>query len=246
MRIFSFPATERTLRITQTILAIAGLIVGVIAVALSAMWATRTDGVAPEIKGWAWGSYPKLCGPVALVPGPSLTKAQRAAVWPAARHVQRQIARPLYRPLQGPHDYPRIVVHSRHPPHVTNDGLCQRGSLLGVFGRTYRTPEWGPTIRQYDIVVCFDLIDQAKRWQMATVGAKTEQVIKRVAQLGYVGHIAHELLHPYLGDRIGHSHPKHQAGLMGSPPVGLQIGPVVKGVFARHIDPYCKNQETNP
>lgn len=187
-----------------------------------------------EIKQWDWGSYEIQCPPLQLRCGPSLTKGQCNDTWEAARRNEKDLGRTLY--TKTPNiNKPVITVHAQRPN--SDDDLC-KGPLLGALGRTYRHPVWINPITGFDVQVCFDLIATAQAWRNENMSRESRDAIRNTARLGNIGHIQHELLHPYLGDRADHAHPKVGAGLMAEQPRTNQIGAVVRGLFAR-IDAHC-------
>lgn len=216
---------------------VASVIFAVGIIAALVLWSTSSNPNDPagpiqqEIAGWAWGTYPRICPPVQLQCGPSLSREQCADVWKAAAHNERELDRKLYTQAKAS---PLVVVHATLPSSVNEDDICKgRAAILGHLGRTYRSPEWGKHIERFDVLVCFGLIREAQGWRDTSIGAKKYEAIKTVARLGNVGHVAHELLHVYMGDRVGHSHPKHGAGLMAEKPTSMGLGPVVRGLFAQ-------------
>ena len=227
-------------RTTLIILALVGLLAAVV---IPLAFCADKKGIANEIANWDWNTYPLICSPPQLQCGPSLSKKQCADQGIAEQYLERGLKRPLY--TQSKTATPLVMVHAKVPKHIDDEGPCggdERASILGHLGRTYRTPEFGPVVERFDIVVCFGLIRQAQEWRDTQVGVKTYEAIKTVGRLGNVGHIAHELLHPYMGDRVDHAHPVYGVGLMLAKPRTMKLGPVVRGVFGR-IDKRCNRRK---
>lgn len=224
----------------STSIAIASLVIASIVALTTTVVVLHGEQSTKEAKAWGWGTYPKLCPPLQLKCGSSLTKSQCSEVWKGARHNAAQLTRRLYVTQPQPNK-PVIVVHGPTAVDKLPGGLCsEHGGLLGTFGRTERSPTWGPVISRFTITICFNKLDRARAHQNSSVGVQRDAMIRNVARLGIAGVAAHELLHPFLGDRPDRSHPRNGAGLMAAQPTTMTIGPTVKSIFKIHIDPACR------
>lgn len=226
------------IRVTLIILSIVG---GIAAIAIPLALNSNSSAIQREIANWSWGSYGITCPPM-QAKAALMTRDQQADFERAVAWLNKAARRTLYTKTPQP-GKPIVTVYGARPSHLEDDGLCGGKSLLGHLGRTYRRPTWINPITDFDILVCFGKIRAAQQFQNAA--SSYYESIKITARLGNIGHIAHELVHPYTGDRLDHSHPKHGYGLMLERPKSLALGPVVMGVLDR-VDKHCEALGSKP
>lgn len=194
-----------------------------------------------EARDWQWNTYPILCPPLKPIYGPSLDDRQREHFDQAMKHLERETGIQLYNAQDGRN--PPVYLHSNLPESLKNEeDFCKRGSWSGTVGRTYRTPSFGAHIQRIDIVVCFDLIEKARRYRME--GARGYKDAKALAAFGELGTNGHELLHPFFGDDMNKRHPTVLPGIFGKRARDHHVGPVVKQIFATRILPHCRRLPT--
>lgn len=223
---------KRILLIVLLLVGAIGAIAAVAAIVVPLSLRSSERAAQREIAEWSWGSYGIQCPPM-QVKGALLTHAQRADLKRAVAWLNRAARRTLYTHTPQPNK-PVVTVYGGWPKHIPDDGLCRE--LSPHPGRTYRQPEWDNPVTEFGIRVCFNIIHKAKQYQNAA--APNYESIRNTARLGNVGHIVHELIHPYTGDRPGHSHPKQGHGIAVGKPRFMELGPVALGILDR-VDKHC-------
>lgn len=172
-----------------------------------------------EIANWNWNNYPMVCSPLSLQRGDISDRVWKVAL-KAPSWLEKRLGRPLYQ------------VNGKGIPVVLyRNPRCN----VPTIGYTVRVPSFGSPTQRFEVYLCFDSIRIAEYYQ------GLDQSVRNMGRLGILGHIVHELLHPYMGDRVGHSHPRTSAALMAAAPRSTDVGPVTKGVIKR-VEMYCKRR----